>query len=343
MHMAIAAVVNAAVGPAGQAGGSAAVAAAGRLSPEELVDLVDFRYLTDALTPDEALEILRAAPAGARRARGAAAAGGLPRLHDVARLARLRRRQAAPAVPGGGRGRLHPDQAEGRRGPGRRRPADGHRPRGLRAGHPDRRRRQPALGRGRGDRRGSRALAPFDPSGSRSRPAPTTCSGTPTIARALAPIPVATGEHVAEPGHLQAAAPGSARSPSCRSTRPGWPGSTRTSRSCCWPRSSGCRSARTPAGWACASWSSTCRCSTSSRWPARCEDRVIEYVDHLHEHFVDPVVIRRGRYLAPTGAGFSATMRPRTLADYAYPDGPVWTATAEEGRWPCSGSPCTPG
>ncbi|MGH3659113.1 MAG: enolase C-terminal domain-like protein, partial [Micromonosporaceae bacterium] len=53
-------------------------------------------------------------------------------------------------------------------------------------------------------------------------------------------------------------------------------------------------------------------------------DRVIEYVDHLHEHFLDPVRIRDGRYLAPTAPGFSATMRPRTLADHVYPDGPIW-------------------
>jgi L-fuconate dehydratase len=53
--------------------------------------------------------------------------------------------------------------------------------------------------------------------------------------------------------------------------------------------------------------------------------RVIEYVDHLHEHFVDPVVVRAGRYLAPTAPGFSSTMHPRTLADYRYPDGPMWT------------------
>ena len=52
------------------------------------------------------------------------------------------------------------------------------------------------------------------------------------------------------------------------------------------------------------------------------DDRVIEYVDHLHEHFVDPVVIRGGRYLAPSAPGFSATMRPETLPTYAFPDGP---------------------
>lgn len=54
------------------------------------------------------------------------------------------------------------------------------------------------------------------------------------------------------------------------------------------------------------------------------ENRIIEYVDHLHEHFVDPVRIRNGRYQAPTTAGFSSTMHPRSLADHVYPDGPVW-------------------
>ena len=58
------------------------------------------------------------------------------------------------------------------------------------------------------------------------------------------------------------------------------------------------------------------------------EDRVIEYVDHLHEHFVDPVVIRGGRYLAPSAPGFSATMRPESLTGYVFPSGPVWTEAA---------------
>jgi L-fuconate dehydratase len=53
-------------------------------------------------------------------------------------------------------------------------------------------------------------------------------------------------------------------------------------------------------------------------------NRVVEYVDHLHEHFVDPVRIVRGRYVAPTAPGFSSTMRAGTLSEYAYPDGPVW-------------------
>jgi len=48
-------------------------------------------------------------------------------------------------------------------------------------------------------------------------------------------------------------------------------------------------------------------------------------VDHLHEHFVDPVVIRGGRYVAPTAPGYSITMKPESLREYAYPGGPAWT------------------
>ena len=56
------------------------------------------------------------------------------------------------------------------------------------------------------------------------------------------------------------------------------------------------------------------------------DDRYIEYVDHLHEHFLDPAVVRGGRYLAPTMPGFSAQMRPESIAQHRFPDGPVWSA-----------------
>jgi len=54
-------------------------------------------------------------------------------------------------------------------------------------------------------------------------------------------------------------------------------------------------------------------------------DRSIEYVDHLHEHFVDPVRIRDGRYRAPTTPGMSAELLADSVAAYRYPDGPQWT------------------
>jgi L-fuconate dehydratase len=56
--------------------------------------------------------------------------------------------------------------------------------------------------------------------------------------------------------------------------------------------------------------------STDGRW--------IEYVDHLHEHFVDPVVVTGGRYAAPRNPGSGATILPRSRTDYRFPDGPVW-------------------
>jgi L-fuconate dehydratase len=54
------------------------------------------------------------------------------------------------------------------------------------------------------------------------------------------------------------------------------------------------------------------------------ENRVTEFVDHLHEHFEDPVVIRRARYMPPTKPGYSTTIKPASRAEYRFPDGPVW-------------------
>ncbi len=59
---------------------------------------------------------------------------------------------------------------------------------------------------------------------------------------------------------------------------------------------------------------------------ATLEDRIVEYVDHLHEHFLDPVVIRNGRYMPPTAPGYSITMRPESLTAYEYPQGAEWAA-----------------
>jgi L-fuconate dehydratase len=60
------------------------------------------------------------------------------------------------------------------------------------------------------------------------------------------------------------------------------------------------------------------------------EGRMIEYVDHLHEHFLDPVVIRSARYVLPSRPGYSAEMRPESLARYRFPDGDEWRAIASE-------------
>jgi L-fuconate dehydratase len=57
---------------------------------------------------------------------------------------------------------------------------------------------------------------------------------------------------------------------------------------------------------------------------ASLDDRIIEYVDHLHEHFLDPVIIKGGRYMLPTMPGYSITMRPESLDLYEFPIGRAW-------------------
>jgi L-fuconate dehydratase len=54
------------------------------------------------------------------------------------------------------------------------------------------------------------------------------------------------------------------------------------------------------------------------------ENRVIEYVDHLHEHFLDPCVVEEGCYRAPSAPGYSIEMKSKSLEAYAFPDGEVW-------------------
>lgn len=54
------------------------------------------------------------------------------------------------------------------------------------------------------------------------------------------------------------------------------------------------------------------------------ENRVLEYVDHLHEHFLAPVTMKEGHYIAPQAPGYSITMYPKSLADHTYPTGAVW-------------------
>jgi len=54
------------------------------------------------------------------------------------------------------------------------------------------------------------------------------------------------------------------------------------------------------------------------------DNRMLEYVDHLHEHFEDPVVIRGGRYMVPQKPGYSITMKQESRRLYRYPDGAAW-------------------
>ncbi len=234
------------------------------------------------------------------------AARRLPRLHHRARVARLLRREAARGWPRGGRRRvtqiklkvgadLEDDVrrcalARDAVGPDIRSTIDANQRWDVARG--DRvdaraRRVRPALDRG-ADQPRRRPRPRRDP-------------------RAVAPIAVATGEHVANrvvfKQMLQAGA-----LDFCQIDAAGWAASTRTSRSCCSPRSSACRSARTPAASACARLVQHLSIFDYVAVSGTCEDRVTEYVDHLHEHFTDPVVMDRRQLPCPPAPGYSARM-----------------------------------
>lgn len=62
------------------------------------------------------------------------------------------------------------------------------------------------------------------------------------------------------------------------------------------------------------------------------EDRIIEYVDHLHEHFRDPVVIQNGHYMMPTRPGYSGEVLAESLVRFEFPDGEAWRTENDEIR-----------
>jgi L-fuconate dehydratase len=57
---------------------------------------------------------------------------------------------------------------------------------------------------------------------------------------------------------------------------------------------------------------------------ASLENRIVEYVDHLHEHFVQPVVMKGDRYMPPYAPGYSIEMKPESLETYQFPWGEAW-------------------
>jgi L-fuconate dehydratase len=58
------------------------------------------------------------------------------------------------------------------------------------------------------------------------------------------------------------------------------------------------------------------------------KNRAVEYVDHLHEHFLHPVTIRRAHYMLPEEPGYSIDILQESLEDYRFPDGSVWRSDA---------------
>ncbi|MEU5964117.1 L-fuconate dehydratase [Micromonospora parva] len=329
MHLAAAAVINAMWDLVAKRAGKPVWRYLADLSPEQIVDLVDWRYLTDALTPDEALEILRAAEPG-----------------RAERIARLTERGYPAYTTSPGWLGYSDDKVVGL---ARQAVADGFTQIKLKVGADaadDVRRLKIAREAVGPDIRIAvdanqrwdvaeaidrmRELAPYDPWWIEEPTSPDDVLAHAAIRSALVtsapdggPIRVATGEHVANrvvfKQLLQAGAVDVVQIDACRvggvnenvailllAMKYGVP--------VC-PHAGGvglCELVQHLSMFDFVAVSGSMR------------DRVVEYVDHLHEHFLDPVVIKDGHYVAPSTPGFSAAMRPESLATYAYPDGPAW-------------------
>jgi L-fuconate dehydratase len=329
IHLATAAVVNAMWDLFAKREGKPLWKLLADLSPEELVALVDWRYLTNALTPEEALAMLRERePTRAEREK-ILLAEGLPSYttsagwlgYDDDKLRRLCR-EAVDAGWSHVKLKVGADIEDDVRrcriareiiGPDRKLMIDANQAWDVAEA-------TTAMAR----------LAEFDPWWIEEPTSPDDILGHAEIAAAIRPVRVATGEHVHNrvmfKQLLQSEAIGFCQVDACRlggvnevvavlllAARYGVP--------VC-PHAGGvglCELVQHLSAFDYVAVSGSL------------DDVVVEYVDHLHEHFVDPVRAPAGRYLAPEAPGYSAEMRRSSLEEYRFPDGAAW-APAATGR-----------
>jgi L-fuconate dehydratase len=322
MHMAIGAVVNAAWDLAGRRAGKPVWQLIGEMTPEQIVALIDFRYITDALTPAEALTILRAAQQGKTERMATLRSNGYPAYttspgwlgYSDEKLARL----AGQSV------------------------ADGFRTIKLKVGlnlEDDIRRCEiarrvvgPSIALAvdanqRWDVDAAIAwlkqLARFDLAWVEEPTSPDDVLGHATIRRAVAPIPISTGEHtqnrVVFKQLFQAHAVDLIQIDAARVG-----GVNENLAILLMAAKFGIRVFPHAGGVGLCELVQHLAMADFIAIGGSMEDRAIEFVDHLHEHFVDPARIRGGRYLAPSRPGFSAEMRPESLVRFGFPDGPEW-------------------
>jgi L-fuconate dehydratase len=322
MHMAIGAVINAAWDMAGRRAGKPVWRLIADMSPQQIVDLIDFRYITDALTPAEALAIVQAAVPGRSDRVANLIAQGYPAYttspgwlgYSDEKLARL----AVQAV------------------------SEGFRTIKLKVGlnvDDDVRRcrlAREAIGTDvalaidanqRWDVELAipwlRRLATFDIAWIEEPTSPDDILGHAAIRRGIAPIPVSTGEHthnrVMFKQLLQA---GAVDLIQIDATRVG--GVNENLAILLMAAKFGVRVFPHAGGVGLCELVQHLAMADYVAISGAMEDRAIEFVDHLHEHFVAPVTIRSGRYLVPTVPGFSAEMREQSLERHAFPGGMVW-------------------
>jgi L-fuconate dehydratase len=332
MHMAIGAVVNAVWDLAAKRADKPLWQLLADAEPAWLVRQVDFRYIADALTPEDALGLLTRGRQGAQERRAALLERGFPGYttspgwlgYSDEKLTRLAKQAIADGFTQI-KLKVGADLAD-----------DMRRLRAARAAvGPEVRVAIDANQRWNVDEAiaWTTALAEFSPYWIEEPTSPDDILGHATVRRAVAPVKVATGEHVQnrvvfkqllQAGAIDVLQIDAARVGGVNENLAILLLAAKFGVPVC-PHAGGvglCELVQHLAMFDYLALSGTT------------QDRVIEYVDHLHEHFVTPVVMREGHYTAPTAPGFSAQMKAGSIAEYHYPDGAFWAAdrARQEGR-----------
>lgn len=316
MHMAIGAVINALWDLKAKRAGLPLWQLLAGLSPEELVALVDFRYLTDAITPDEALELFRAAEPGRAERTAELLQVGYPAYtttpgwlgYTDEKLDRLCREAVADGYPQI-KLKVGADLGDDIRRLGIARAAVGD-------GYPiaiDANQRwdvDSAI-------EWVRALADFDVSWIEEPTSPDDILGHAAISRGIAPIRVATGEHVQnrivfkqllQAGGMQVMQIDATRVGGVNENIANLLLAAKFGVPVC-PHAGGvglCEAVQHLSMFDYVALTGTMN------------GRMIEFVDHLHEHFVTPAVVRRGRYVAPTAPGAGTEMHAASVNRYTW-------------------------
>ncbi|MFJ4974548.1 L-fuconate dehydratase [Streptomyces coeruleorubidus] len=324
MHMAIGAVVNAVWDLAAKRAGQPLWRLLAHADPEWLVSQVDFRYITDALTPEDALRLLREGRTGLAEREADLLERGYPGYttspgwlgYSDEKLTRLAKQAVADGFTQI-KLKVGADLAD-----------DVRRMRTARAAVGEEIRI--AIDANQRWNVGeavewTNALAEFDPYWIEEPTSPDDILGHAAVRRGVAPVKVATGEHVQnrivfkqllQIGAIDVLQIDAARVGGVNENLAILLLAAKFKVPVC-PHAGGvglCELVQHLSMFDYLALSGTT------------ENRVIEFVDHLHEHFTAPVVMRDGHYTAPLAPGFSATMHLASLAEYRYPDGTFWAA-----------------
>jgi L-fuconate dehydratase len=322
LHMATGAVVNAVWDLWAKREGKPVWKLLTDLTPQQIVSAIDFTYITDALTPDEAIDILEGRKNGKAAREAEMLRDGFPAYttstgwlgysdEKVRRLCREAIAQGWTAF------KMKVGQSL----------EDNIRRAALMRDEIGRDRRlmmdaNQCWDVGEAIRQ-MKALSRFDPFWIEEPTNPDDVLGHATIARAIAPIGIATGENchnrVMFKQFLQAEALHFLQADSCRMA-----GVNEVLAVLLMAAKFGVPVCPHAGGVGLCEYVQHISIFDYIAISGSLEDRICEYVDHLHEHFVDPCIVRNARYVAPGRPGYSITMKPESLDAYEFPAGRVW-------------------